>query len=159
LEPSDRVSFGLVQFEPGASNVVPGVSRIVAEVRSGSVQRIETLKSIIRDSAHYAARRTQTEFVEKDLAWNEPAILDEAVSGLIEAACADLSYSHERLSSGAGHDAQSFAKIIPTGMIFVPSHQGISHHPAEYTEPEHLIAGYQVLLNTVSRLLSPMRSS
>jgi N-carbamoyl-L-amino-acid hydrolase len=50
-----------------------------------------------------------------------------------------------RLPSGAGHDAQMIARMCPTGMVFVPSRGGISHNPSEFTEPEHLAAGAQVL--------------
>lgn len=58
-----------------------------------------------------------------------------------------------RMTSGAGHDAQMLAQICPAAMIFVPSVRGISHNPAEHTEPEHLILGSKVLLNTIIALL------
>ena len=56
------------------------------------------------------------------------------------------------MTSGAGHDAQMLALICPTAMIFVPSVKGISHNPAEHTEPVHLAAGADVLLHTVLEL-------
>ncbi len=57
-----------------------------------------------------------------------------------------------RLPSGAGHDAQMPARVCPSGMIFVPSRGGISHNPAEFTEPDQLAAGADVLLHTLLRL-------
>jgi N-carbamoyl-L-amino-acid hydrolase len=56
------------------------------------------------------------------------------------------------MPSGAGHDAQMLARICPSGMIFVPSVAGISHNPAEHTEPDDLEAGANVLLATMLEL-------
>jgi N-carbamoyl-L-amino-acid hydrolase len=53
------------------------------------------------------------------------------------------------MTSGAGHDAQMMARVCPSAMIFVPSVRGISHNAAEYTAPEHLAAGAEVLLHTL----------
>jgi beta-ureidopropionase / N-carbamoyl-L-amino-acid hydrolase len=57
-----------------------------------------------------------------------------------------------RMPSGAGHDAQMLARVCPTGMVFVPSERGISHNPAEHTDPEELSAGADVLLHTLLTL-------
>ena len=57
-----------------------------------------------------------------------------------------------RMPSGAGHDAQMLARVCPTAMIFVPSHRGISHNPAEHTDPEQLVDGANVLLHTMLSL-------
>ena len=54
-----------------------------------------------------------------------------------------------RMPSGAGHDAQSLALIAPAGMIFIPSIDGISHSPDEYSRPEDVEAGTNVLLRTL----------
>ena len=67
----------------------------------------------------------------------------------IEAAAAALGQPIRRMVSGAGHDAQMLARICPTSMIFVPSVDGISHNPAEFTRPEHLALGADVLLRTL----------
>ena len=56
------------------------------------------------------------------------------------------------MTSGAGHDAQMMARLCPTAMIFVPSVKGISHNAAEHTDPEHLVAGANVLLHTLMDL-------
>ena len=71
---------------------------------------------------------------------------------LVEASAGALGYPSRRLPSGAGHDAQMMARICPAGMIFVPSVGGLSHNVNEYTKPEHLKAGADVLLETVLRL-------
>ena len=67
----------------------------------------------------------------------------------VEATARDLGHSVKRLPSGAGHDAQMLARVCPAGMIFVPSVDGISHNPAEHTDPADLTAGADTLLQTL----------
>ena len=62
---------------------------------------------------------------------------------------ASLDLTHKLLPSGAGHDAQDMTHIAPTGMMFVPSVGGISHSPKEYTSPENMANGANVLLRTM----------
>jgi N-carbamoyl-L-amino-acid hydrolase len=70
----------------------------------------------------------------------------------IEESARGRSLRSRRMTSGAGHDAQMMARICPSAMIFVPSTDGISHNPHEYTAPEHLQAGANVLLDVVGSL-------
>jgi N-carbamoyl-L-amino-acid hydrolase len=71
---------------------------------------------------------------------------------LVEATARRLGHSVRRMPSGAGHDAQMLARVCPTSMIFTPSAGGISHNPAEHTEPADLEAGANVLLHVMLRL-------
>ncbi len=68
---------------------------------------------------------------------------------LIAKTASGLGHSVKTLPSGAGHDAQMLARVCPTAMVFTPSLNGVSHNPAEYTSPEHLEAGANVLLHTM----------
>jgi N-carbamoyl-L-amino-acid hydrolase len=88
----------------------------------------------------------------KSLARFEPVLFDKDVAGLIARTAAKLGHSCRPMTSGAGHDAQMLARLCPTAMIFVPSVKGISHNPAEHTEPAHLAAGADVLLHTLLEL-------
>jgi N-carbamoyl-L-amino-acid hydrolase len=67
----------------------------------------------------------------------------------IQSSADALGLSHQRMPSGAGHDAQEIARIAPMGMIFVPSVGGISHSPKEFTRPTDCAHGADVLLNAV----------
>jgi N-carbamoyl-L-amino-acid hydrolase len=78
-----------------------------------------------------------------------PAPTNERMRRIIAAAADGLSLSYQAMPSGAGHDAQDMTHIAPTGMIFVPSRDGISHSPKEYTSPEDMANGAKVLLETV----------
>ena len=82
----------------------------------------------------------------------DPVRFDPAIVDRVERIAGQQGLSHRRLPSGAGHDAQILARICPTGMIFVPSVNGLSHNVEEYTAPADLIAGAQVLLQLVTEL-------
>jgi acetylornithine deacetylase/succinyl-diaminopimelate desuccinylase-like protein len=72
---------------------------------------------------------------------------------LIASICAPLGFKHRIIPSGATHDAVNFAGLVPTGMIFIPSKDGVSHHPDEFSEPRAVVAGAQVLFETIRLLL------
>jgi N-carbamoyl-L-amino-acid hydrolase len=93
-------------------------------------------------------RGTPITFSEIDVAL-APAPTDERLRKVIEGAAASLGLSHLRLPSGAGHDAQNMAHVAPMAMIFVPSKDGISHAPQEYTAPIDIANGVDVLLRTL----------
>jgi N-carbamoyl-L-amino-acid hydrolase len=76
------------------------------------------------------------------------------VLAAIEESARSLELSHQRMPSGAAHDTQQIARIAPAGMIFVPSKQGRSHSPAEWTAWSDIEAGANVLLNALHRLAS-----
>ena len=81
-----------------------------------------------------------------------PVAFSPQVIDAVERAAIDQGSSHMRLPSGAFHDAQFVVPVCPTGMIFVPCRKGISHNPAEYSEPRHLTAGTKVLAQTLAEL-------
>ncbi len=144
---------GRIRAEPGAPNVIPGRVTMSLELRDLSSTKIEALFSRIREEAAAIAQRTGTRvrFTPID-ATAAPAPTDERVRRLIAASARDLGLSHRTMPSGAGHDAQDMARIAPTGMIFVPSVGGISHSPDEFTRPEDMENGANVLLLTILRL-------
>ncbi len=88
----------------------------------------------------------------KSLARFDPVEFDDAVVACVEQAALTQGHAVRRMPSGAGHDAQMLARVCPTGMIFVPSVNGLSHNPAEYTSPTDLEAGANVLLQVMLEL-------
>ena len=93
-----------------------------------------------------------TTFTFKETYLSEPAIMDTSVQKTIEASAKGLGLTTKYLPSGAGHDAQYMAQICPTGMIFCPSVGGISHSPKEFTKPQDVVNGANVLLQTILAL-------
>jgi len=141
---------GQIEALPGAPNVIAGEVRLCAELRGLETTRIHELFARISERSRAIAEATNTsiEFVNRDLGV-APAPTDPAVQSAIVDAARALELSHHRMPSGAGHDAQNLAPVAPIGMIFVPSVRGISHSPEEYTRPEDVVNGANVLLNTV----------
>ncbi len=143
---------GRLLVEPGAPNVVPGRVRLTVELRDLDASTIESLwRSIAKELESLAARYdTPASYHVRHRI--EPALCAAEVQAVIAHAATTLGLSAQRMPSGAGHDAQYLARVGPVGMIFVPSVGGISHSPEEYTRPEHVENGANVLLQTVLRL-------
>ena len=83
------------------------------------------------------------------LARFEPVVFDDRVVAMVEDTARTQGHTVKRMPSGAGHDAQMLARVCPTGMVFVPSVDGISHNPAEHTDAVDLEAGANVLLHVM----------
>ncbi len=141
---------GKIRAEPGAPNVIPGRVVMSLEIRDLAAEKIELVYQAIVAEAKSIAKTRQTpiSFAEIDVAL-APAPTDERMRRIVAESAESLGLTHQLMPSGAGHDAQDMTHIAPTGMIFVPSVGGISHSPKEYTTPEDMANGANVLLRTV----------
>jgi N-carbamoyl-L-amino-acid hydrolase len=106
----------------------------------------------IKAEAEKIAAESKTRFDFKEINVNIPAPTDLKIRSLIADAAHDLGLTTKSLPSGAGHDAQDMARLGPVGMIFVPSVGGISHSPREFSRPEDIANGANVLLYTLLKL-------
>ena len=143
---------GKIEVQPGAPNVVPGVVRASLEIRDLSMAKIDSVFAEIEARAISIGEARGVAFAFDRFYESLAAPTDERFRQIVEASADALGYSHSRMPSGAGHDAQSMAEIGPVGMIFVPSKGGISHSPMEHTEPEDVVRGAEVLLGSVLAL-------
>ena len=150
LEGRQVATVGRIQAFPGAPNVVPGKVKMSLEIRDLDGVKMQQVFDLIEDEARriVEGNATPIAFVELDAA-AAPAPTDEGVRDVIARAADELGLSYQRMPSGAGHDAQDLAKIAPIGMIFVPSVDGISHSPDEFTSARDMANGASVLLRTV----------
>jgi len=141
---------GKIQAFPGAPNVIPGEVVMSLEIRDLDAVKIQQVFDLISAEAGRIgdARFTPIRFHEIDVA-SPPAPTDEQMRRIISAAAEELGMSFKLMPSGAGHDAQDLASISPTGMVFVPSLNGISHSPKEFTSAEDMANGASVLLQTI----------
>ena len=141
---------GKIQAFPGAPNVIPGEVLLSLEIRDLDAVKIQQVFDLIKAEADRidSRRSTPVRFHEIDVA-SPPAPTDEQMRRIISASAEELGMSFSLMPSGAGHDAQDMATIAPTGMIFVPSVDGISHSPQEFTSPEDMANGATVLLKAV----------
>jgi N-carbamoyl-L-amino-acid hydrolase len=140
---------GRLQALPGAPNVIPGRVVLSLEIRDLAMEKIDTVYEAIRDEGRAIGEETGTTFAFDQFYVSRAAPTDERLRRLVAAAAADLGLTFMRMPSGAGHDAQSIALLAPVGMIFVPSRNGISHSPGEYSDPDDIVAGIDVLLHTL----------
>jgi len=141
---------GKIQAFPGAPNVIPGEVVMSLEIRDLDAVKIQQVFDLISAEAGRIgdAKFTPIRFHEIDVA-SPPAPTDEQMRRIISAAAEELGMSFKLMPSGAGHDAQDLASIAPTGMVFVPSLNGISHSPKEFTSAEDMANGASVLLQTI----------
>ena len=144
---------GRIQAYPGAPNVIPGEVTLSLEIRDLSEEVIFDLydKIVARGTQIADESEVAISFLKLDTT-GKPALTDERLQSIIERESEALKFTTKRMQSGAGHDAQDMALITPSAMLFVPSEGGISHAPDEYTLPEELAKGTQVLLQTILRV-------
>jgi N-carbamoyl-L-amino-acid hydrolase len=144
---------GKIQAYPGAGNVIPGEVKLNLELRDLSAEKIWKIYGEIEAKATELAKDSNTEvsIIHREVA-SKPALADPAIQKSIENSAKSLSLTFKYLPSGAGHDAQEMARLAPMGMIFIPSKDGISHAPSEYSSPEDISNGANVLLETILSL-------
>jgi N-carbamoyl-L-amino-acid hydrolase len=140
---------GWIKAEPGAYNVIPGKVVLGLELRDLDEKKFTGLFEQIRAEADTLGKLNQTRFGFTEPVVSHPALTDRSFQKLIDDSAKSLSFSTKVMPSGAGHDAQEIARIGPVGMIFIPSINGISHSPKEFSRPQDIENGANVLLQTV----------
>jgi N-carbamoyl-L-amino-acid hydrolase len=140
---------GRLEAEPGAPNVIPGRVTMTLEIRDLSMEGIAKVYDEIGQSVGRIEEQTETQFSFERFYTSRAAPTEPRIREIIENSAQSLGLSSRRMPSGAGHDAQSIALFAPVGMIFVPSVDGISHAPEEFTEPQDITNGVNVLLRTL----------
>jgi len=141
-----------IRATPNTTNIVAGNVTLTVDLRDLDDAKVARFAARFREIGAEIGRATSTSFAFRDLVQSKAALADQRVMDAIDASADALGLSHQRMPSGAGHDAQELALICPMGMIFVPSVGGISHSPREFTKPEDVALGVQVLLNAVQRV-------
>ena len=143
---------GRIQAFPGAFNVVPGKVLTTLGLRDLDAAKVQMLFERIQAEVRQIESVTGTKFEFKQVNSSKPAPTDTRVRKTIDEAARQLGLSTKTLPSGAGHDAQEIAELCPVGMIFVPSRDGISHSPREFSKPEDITNGANVLLQTLLKI-------
>jgi len=143
---------GRIVLDPGQINVVARRAVVSLDIRNPSERLLDEAEQRLRAFLADAAAQHSVAVSVAALARFPAVAFDPGAIAAIEDAARRLGHDPRRMVSGAGHDAQIMAGICPSGMIFVPSIDGLSHNPAEMTRPEHLVAGAQVLLQAALAL-------
>ncbi len=142
-------TIGRMVVTPNTTNVIPGQVVLTVDLRDLDAGKIAHFTERFEQLGQEIGAATKTKFDFKRTVDSEPAISTPQVMAWIDGAAASLGFTRQRMPSGAGHDAQEMSRIAPMAMIFVPSVGGISHSPKEFTKPEDVVNGADVLLNAV----------
>ncbi|MFD1388251.1 Zn-dependent hydrolase [Oceanobacillus oncorhynchi subsp. oncorhynchi] len=142
---------GRHQVFPNGANVIPDKVVFSVDIRSSKEAHVKNVVQKVKDLVRsWEANGIQTA-VEQSL-YMQPKELNKEIRSLLEASCAELNTSFINMHSGAGHDAMVLSDITDVGLIFVPSKDGLSHCPEEWTATHELAAGIEVLYETALKL-------
>jgi N-carbamoyl-L-amino-acid hydrolase len=146
---------GRITLDPGAPSIIPGSAEMLFQIRDDDPEVIERLEELLRTMAAEATAQGRCSVAVERIRTGAPARMDAAFQRAIAAASATFADGKSiRMPSGAGHDAQILASIMPAGMLFVPSIGGISHHWSENTGDADIVTGAQVFVEACRRLLA-----
>jgi hydantoinase/carbamoylase family amidase len=150
--PGGVVNTGKMDFAPGAFNIVPARVDVALEFRAPTQADFDAMDEALIALAKEQAARFGLGLNIEFLGKHSPTPMSDVAQTAFAEACDELGLTHVPLTSGAGHDAQSLADLCPVGMIFVPSVDGASHSPREFTKWEDSVNGANVLLHAALKM-------
>lgn len=152
--PDTVATTGVCRVQPGAINSIPSRVTLEIDVRDIALdsrdRAVERIRQAVERIAHARGIKAQVDLLNAD----PPAHAGASVVDAIQAACQELQLPMKRLVSRAYHDSLFMARLCPTGMIFIPCRAGVSHRPDEYSSPEAIARGVEVLALTIAQLAS-----
>ncbi len=143
---------GKITVLPGSVTVVPGNANMFLEIRDIEAEAKDRLRDHLLQSFREIAAESDVEVEIQILADPRPVTVPGWVQDLLVESCTVLNVRHHRMPSGGGHDAAHMAGIAPTGMIFTPCRDGISHNPAEFADVEDIAVAARVLNEALIRM-------
>ena len=143
---------GVSELTPNLINVIANRARVTVDLRNTSDAKLTQSETRLLGFATDTAAAEGVTLEKRSLVRFSPVEFDTVIIDMIEKAAATSDYTYCRLPSGAGHDAQMFAPNCPTGMIFIPSTQGISHNENEFSSEQDIAAGMDVLMKVLLEL-------
>ena len=153
-DPHSVWTVGQVSLSPGQPSIIPGGAEMIVQFRDAEPATLDRLKTKLNDLIKEANEGSCTVTIEV-MGESRPAHMSSALQSiLIDAASNHAPEKWLVMPSGAGHDAQVIAPLIPSAMMFVPSIGGISHHWSENTSDEDIAVGAQVFVDAIGRVLS-----
>lgn len=147
-----RVTVGRLEVFPNSISTIPGEVRMSVDVRDIDSDRQRATAAEILDEAHEIGDRRGVVVSGQLLADSSPTFLPMWLRSLVADSLDDAGLRYRVMTSGASHDAQIISKLMPTGLLFVPSRDGLSHVPEEWTSAEDLATGAEALLAAIVRI-------
>lgn len=151
-EPLVVGTVGVVEVTPGAMNVIPGAVKLGVDIRSISKVARNSVVTLVKEFIDITAEKRGLSYTIETIAQDHPVEMHPAMIREIEEAVKSVGVEYMTIPSGAGHDAMHWAEVVPTGMIFIPCRDGISHNPAEFAEMDDIVTGAAVLDKVLRKL-------
>lgn len=151
-EPPVVGTVGVVEVTPGAMNVIPGAVKLGVDIRSISKVARNSVVTLVKEFIDITAEKRGLSYTIETIAQDHPVEMHPAMIREIEEAVKSVGVEYMTIPSGAGHDAMHWAEVVPTGMIFIPCRDGISHNPAEFAEMDDIVKGAEVLDKVLRKL-------
>ena len=151
-EPSVVGTVGIAKVVPGAMNVIPGSVKLGVDIRSISKVARDSVVFLIKELIDIIAEKRGLSYTIEPIAQDHPVAMHPAMIREIEEAVKSVGVDYMTMSSGAGHDAMHWTEVAPTGMIFIPCRDGISHNPAEFAAMNDIVVGAEVLENVIKNI-------
>jgi N-carbamoyl-L-amino-acid hydrolase len=149
FQPDACATVGMLQVRPNSRNVIPGEVFLTVDFRHPDDKVLGEMDWSLRHTAEAVANRGKLELALEQIWQFDATPFDPECIAAVRAGAERAGHGHRDIISGAGHDAVYMAGIAPTGMIFVPCEDGISHNEIENATPDDLAAGCEVLLHAV----------
>ena len=141
----NRITVGYLDVQPNSTTTIPGTITFNVDVRDfDTLRQRDTALQLIEEFTQIATRRS-LDITIKKIGDTSPVMLSGRVASAIASASRQLKQKYYVMSSGASHDSQQVAHLVDTGMVFVPSRDGLSHVPEEWTDYSQIAEGTRVL--------------
>lgn len=140
---------GVLDVFSGAMNVVPGEVEIKVDIRSTSIQSRQRVINHLIQTISSIKENRKLEIDTKEISSEDPVLLSTDLQDCLKNICEEKQLAYQFMQSGAGHDAMNMTRLGPVGLIFIPSVDGLSHHPDEYTDMDDILIGIDVLEKAV----------
>lgn len=144
---------GSIEVQPGAGNIIPGQTVFSIDCRSRHMESIDAVMQTLQQSLEQSKEQNPgLSYAIEERLHADPVEMDETLQTILEQQAQALQIPSKRMCSGAGHDTMIFHNLMPTAMLFVPSRNGRSHVPEEWTDYDQIQQGTEVLYRTLRKL-------
>ncbi|MEM7224046.1 MAG: Zn-dependent hydrolase [Pseudomonadota bacterium] len=149
FQPDACATVGMLEVRPNSRNVIPGQVWLTVDLRHPTDERLYAMDQALRAAATEAAEAGGLSLQIEQIWQFDATPFDSACVDAVRVGAERIGATHRDIVSGAGHDAVYMARVAPTGMIFVPCEDGISHNEIENATPDDLAAGCEVLFHAI----------
>jgi hydantoinase/carbamoylase family amidase len=143
---------GVIKADPGAINVIPGRVELGIDIRSISLDSKQWVVSELLAVMDRMKKQRNVGIEIITITDEVPVQLSKEMTAVLQEVCSELPYQSMLMPSGAGHDAMHLASFAPTGIVFIPCKEGISHNPAEFASIDDVVAGTEILLSAIREI-------